>query len=516
MKHWRRTKIATVLATVSGLAAALTGGGVLSAPPSGASTKTFVIADTSSVQKIDPDVVTNFLDFEALGLIYQPLVQMSPQLVIKPDLATKWAWTNNGLDLTLQLRHGVKFDSGTPFTSADAVASLKRAVAAKTADPSASFIASVKTIAADGPYAIKLTLCHRDASVLEGLTTLNMAMMPAAAIANGSIAKHPDGTGPFMFSSWSPGNSFSMVANPHYWGGKVSLPSVKIITIASEQSIAAALEAGTIQMGDLTQPTVVSSLPKSIKVSKALSLSYRVLQMQDNQPNSPLDNVNNRLAIECATNRKQIIADALSGQGQPSGPVPLGPFASKPVSAICPTQNLAKAKAYLAAAGNPNGFSFTAMTSDALDSTSAAQATTLQAQLAQVGITMTINNLDSNSYIQDWLAGKFQAAFAENGADPNHYVMYDRYYGAGASLKVPSGYVNPTIQKFLAAGDLATTLGAQKAAWARVSAFLTSHAVWDWLFDAYNFEAMAPNVKGFTASPVTSGAFAALATTHLS
>ncbi|EQD47382.1 Bacterial extracellular solute-binding protein, family 5, partial [mine drainage metagenome] len=129
MKHWRGTKIATVLATVSGMAAALTGGGVLGVPPSGASTKTFVIADTSSVQKIDPDIVTNFLDFEALGLIYQPLVQMSPQLVIKPDLATSWAWTNNGLVLTLHLRRGVKFDSGVPFTSADAVASLKRAVA---------------------------------------------------------------------------------------------------------------------------------------------------------------------------------------------------------------------------------------------------------------------------------------------------------------------------------------------------------------------------------------------------
>ena len=44
---------------------------------------------------------------------------------------------------------------------------------------------------------------------------------------------------------------------------------------------------------------------------------------------------------------------------------------------------------------------------------------------------MNIQNLASNAYIQDWLKGKFQAAFAENGADPNPYVMYGRYFGPG-------------------------------------------------------------------------------------
>ena len=58
----------------------------------------------------------------------------------------------------------------------------------------------------------------------------------------------------------------------------------------------------------------------------------------------------------------------------------------------------------------------------------------MQSELAKVGITMHISNLASNAYIQDWLKGKFQAAFAENGADPDPYVMYGRYFGAGADL----------------------------------------------------------------------------------
>ena len=112
-----------------------------------AASSTFVIGTVNSVQKIDPDIVTNFLDFEALGLIYNTLVQENANLQIVPDLATSWAFSNGNKTLTLQLRQGVKFDDGSTMTSADVVASLTRAQATATADPSASFIGSVTNIA---------------------------------------------------------------------------------------------------------------------------------------------------------------------------------------------------------------------------------------------------------------------------------------------------------------------------------------------------------------------------------
>jgi ABC-type transport system substrate-binding protein len=55
---------------------------------------TVVVADTSSVQKLDPDIVTNFLDFQALGLIYDQLVQYNGSLQLAPDLATKWTYSD--------------------------------------------------------------------------------------------------------------------------------------------------------------------------------------------------------------------------------------------------------------------------------------------------------------------------------------------------------------------------------------------------------------------------------------
>jgi peptide/nickel transport system substrate-binding protein len=117
-----------------------------------------------------------------------------------------------------------------------------------------------------------------------------------------------------VYSSYVPDTSFTMTANPTYWGGKPSLATVEIETIPTEQSISAALEAGTIQMGLLSEPTVVSTLPKTYQVQKVMDLSYRALQLQDKK--GILSNVNARRAIACATNRKQILQDAVFGQGK--------------------------------------------------------------------------------------------------------------------------------------------------------------------------------------------------------
>jgi peptide/nickel transport system substrate-binding protein len=189
------------------------------------------------------------------------------------------------------------------------------------------------------------------------------------------------------------------------------------------------------------------------------------------------------------------------GQGLVVGPVPLGPYATRPVSAVCPTPNVTKAKAYLAKAGNADGFSFTAITSTDLDPTSSSQAIAVQGQLRKAGITMNIQNLAGNAYIQDWLKGKFEGAFAENGANPNPYVMYGRYFGPGANLRIPAGYSSAALQKLIVKSDLAVTPSGAKAAFGAVNHYLTANAVWLWLFDSYDYAAVASNVKGFTLPP---------------
>lgn len=498
------TPAASSAAAPSAAAATASAAPASSAAPqaSTASTTPFVVASTMAVQKLDPQVATNFLDVQALGLIYDTLVKFNQQLEIVPSLATSWSYSSDHKSITFQLQQGVKFDDGHTFSSADVVATVQRLKDPKTGAAAASYLAGVTSVQPDGPNAVVFNLSRPDNSILYGLTSTNLAMLSASAIQNGTVATEPDGTGPFTFVNWTPNNSFTVQANPNYWGGKVSLGTVKISTIPSEQSIASALQAGTVQLALLTQPQVATHLPSQYPVQKVLDLTYRALMLQDLK--GPLANVNNRLAMACAIDRQQVLDAAAFGQGKTIGPVPLGPYASNPISAVCPTPDLTLAKSYLQKAGNPKGFTFTATTSTELDPTSNAQAVAVQSQLAKVGITMKIQNLAGNAYVQNWLKGDFEGVFAWNGANPDPYTMYGRYFGPGANLGVPAGYSSQTLQDTIVAGDQAATPAEATQAWTKLSQELTSNAVWIWLFSSYDYAVLAPNVQGFQISPTRS------------
>ena len=425
---------------------------------------TFVVASTSGVQNLDPDTVTNLVDFQALGLVYDQLVRYNKKLQFVPDLAMSWMFSNGNRVIAFRLRKGVTFDDGSRFTSADVVASLNRVLAPKTGDASASYLSAVKSIVATGPYAVKLVLSRPDSSVLSGLTSVNLSILSTKAIAAGTVATKPDGTGPFVFSSWSLNNYLVLKANPHYWGGDVKQASVKVEAIPTAQLIASAIKANTVQLGLLTEPEVAKTLT-GYTVQKVLDLSYRALMLQDKP--GPLANVNNRRALECAISRRQIVNDSVFGEGRVVGPVPAGPFASKPVSALCPTTNLAAAK-------------------------------------------------KSDVYIQDWLKGDFQAAFAWNGADPDPYTMYGRYFGPGADLGVPAGYSSPILQNLLVEGDESSSAVARQRDYSELSARLTANAVWVWLFTSYDYAVVGHGVHGFSFFPSLTDSLQTLSSTSVS
>ncbi|HLI58133.1 MAG TPA: ABC transporter substrate-binding protein [Solirubrobacteraceae bacterium] len=524
MHRRRLSRGATLAAGAAALALAAAGcgggsgksggsSGSSTAASSGGSTgQTLVVANTSSVQKLDPAVMTNFLDFQALGMIYQPLVTLNRALQVQPALATSWHVGDGGRSLTFALRHGVRFDDGSPLTSADVKATMAYIVKPSTGAAAASYLASVASVSTPSRYTVVFHLSHPDSSLLDGLTSENLAIISAKAIKAGTLATKPDGTGPYEYAFYSPNNSFTVARNPRYWGPAPKIPRIEFKTIANEQSIASALQAGTVQLGLLTEPQVTQQLQgQSITVDKQLDLNYRALMLQSK---GPLANVDARLAIQCAIDRRAVLQAAVLGGGKVVGPVPQGPFASDPSAGTCATQNLAQAKAYLAKAGKPKGFSFTVLTSNDLDGTSNAQATTIQNELGKVGIKMSIDNVASSQYIQQWLKGKFQAALAENGANPSPYIMYGRYFGARASLAVPAGYSSPTLKSLLLRADQSNSRSTQATLYRQFTNELTDNAVWVWLFNAYDYYAASPHLQGFT--PLPSGQLTGLATARLS
>ena len=52
-------------------------------------------------------------------VVFDPKSKQNAPDHIVPDLATEWAWSDDGTKLTFKLRDGVKWHDGKPFTSAD-------------------------------------------------------------------------------------------------------------------------------------------------------------------------------------------------------------------------------------------------------------------------------------------------------------------------------------------------------------------------------------------------------------
>ena len=120
-------------------------------------------------------------------------------------------------------------------------ATVKRAQNPATGASGGTYVAAVTKVLTPNAGTAVFELSHPDNSLLYGLTSTNLAILSRTAITAGTVATKPDGTGPFRFSSWSPGNSFTVVRNAHYWGGNVTLPKVEIKTVPSDSSIGAAL-----------------------------------------------------------------------------------------------------------------------------------------------------------------------------------------------------------------------------------------------------------------------------------
>src|SRR5918912_1011104 len=99
--------------------------------------------------------------FNNLVMYDQHVAQNSPESII-PDLATSWAWSEDGKELTFPLRRGVKWHDGKPFTAADVKCTwdrLRRADADKfRMNPRKAWYRNIEEITTKGDYEVTFHL----------------------------------------------------------------------------------------------------------------------------------------------------------------------------------------------------------------------------------------------------------------------------------------------------------------------------------------------------------------------
>src|SRR6476646_484648 len=96
----------------------------------------------------------------------------------------------------------------------------------------APYTGNMKKITAIDALTVEFQLCSPDASFLPKVAFSAFGIQDsdylAAHVADGSILRQPNGTGPYIFKEWSKGNRLVWTANPDYWGDKAKTPTLEL------------------------------------------------------------------------------------------------------------------------------------------------------------------------------------------------------------------------------------------------------------------------------------------------
>src|SRR5947209_366753 len=157
--------------------------------------------------------------FNNLVMFKQDEPQNTPESIV-PELATEWRWSEDGTELTLPLRQGVKWHDGKPFTAADVKCTLDllqgKAAEKLRINPRKAWFDNVASVTAKGEYEVTFHLKRPQSSLLSMLATGWTPIYPCHG-APAQMRQRPIGTGPFKFVEYKPNQSITVVRNPDYW-----------------------------------------------------------------------------------------------------------------------------------------------------------------------------------------------------------------------------------------------------------------------------------------------------------
>ena len=350
---------------LAGLALAAVGATAAQSKPLAAghaTASTILDGTTDTVTNVDPAGNYDYGSGTVDILIYQHLLDLNAgSTVPAPSLATGCTHNAAVTVWTCALKKGVKFSNGDPFTSADVKASFDRVN--KIHDPSGiwGLISNLKSVTTSGPYSVSFHLSTAQSTWPYILATgageiVDHKVYPANKLVPNTDVKDLVGTGPYVLSKFTPGQSAVFTPNPNYNGanGKLANGGLIITYYSKSSTMKLALQKGEIDMAfrDFT-PTEYTALGKTsgVKVYKSKGVGIRYLVL--NVKRAPTNNLAVRKAIAYLMPRQDIASRVYHGQvvplySMPPAGLPGHLDAFGEVYGMAP--NTAKAKAVLAAA----------------------------------------------------------------------------------------------------------------------------------------------------------------------
>jgi peptide/nickel transport system substrate-binding protein len=231
--------------------------------------QTVRIANQGDSLSLDPHSLNESLQLSVTGNVYEPLVGRGKDLSLVPALATSWRQTSPTV-WRFELRKGVTFHDGNPFTADDVVFSLQRA-----ADDGGDFkgvVSDIKEVRKVNDFVVEIETKAPYPILVDQLSTTyimskkwcedNQAARPVdrrKGLENAASFR-ANGTGPYRVRERQPNVRTTFVRNGNYWGKiEGNVQEVVFTPIGNDATRVAALLSGEI---DVMEPVPVQDIDK--------------------------------------------------------------------------------------------------------------------------------------------------------------------------------------------------------------------------------------------------------------
>ena len=384
---------------------------------------TLVVAYQAEPTSLDPAIAWNVSDWAVEDVIFEGFFRYTSKpgvagTELEPTLAERMPTVNaDNTVYTIPLKRGIKFQPpvNREVTAEDFKYSFERMMrlpqapatfyytgivgAQEYIDKKVDHISGFKVL---DPYTVQITLTSPDSTILNALEMKFCSVVPKEWVekwGEKKIARHPLGTGPFMFDHWTPSQEVVVKRNPNYRDpGRVWLDEIKFATSLTPQMATLKLQRGEVDVlgdnlpaADIARLTADPNWKDNVASMRQIAVENLFMNVQF----KPFDNVKVRQAICWAINRDKLVK-LVGGAAEPLWQVyPDGMPGHVPGKKYY-GYDPAKAKALLAEAGYPNGFKTTLYT-DNVDPRPKIM-TSIQADLKAIGITAPVRTMSNAAY----------------------------------------------------------------------------------------------------------------------
>ena len=456
-------------AAASSLLIAMAASGTALAQKPGGVLKMYSIDSPASMSILEESTV--FAQAPMMGVFnnlvtFDQHVKQNSLSSVVPDLATGWSWSEEGTELTLPLRHGVKWHDGRPFTAHDVKCTwdllMDEASEKLRVNPRKAAWRTLDAVTTNGDWEVTFHLKRPQPAfpmlLADGFSAIYPCHVPPR-----EMRQHPVGTGPFKFVEFKPNERITVMRNPDYWKKDrpyldgIEYTIIKNVSTATLGFIAGKFDSTFIPVS-LTVPLlkdIESQMPGAICELAPNGINRHLLVNRDKPP---FDSRDLRRAMALSLDRKAFVDTLTQGAGEIGGvlqPAPAGLWGMprdllKELPGYDPDVEKGRAQARQIMEklgyGPDKRLQIKVSTRDLPAYRD--PAVILIDQLKEVYIDGELEPIDTTNYFPRIRRKDFTVGLSLQTGGPDPDPTLDLFYGCGSNLNW-DGYCNPEVDKLI-------------------------------------------------------------------